>query len=149
MVLTKSDVKTLKKICWGVVLLLPPVLSSAMWYFIQPSSITISEARLTAVATIIATYGFTMTGFVAAIGAYLISKEEQPSFQFWKNGNNLEVFFHLYAASIYILFVTFISSIMLLSFDTGTVFYHLMWSSVATSMLYLGSLVIVVIKQLT
>ncbi|USE68781.1 hypothetical protein CTT31_06455 [Pseudoalteromonas maricaloris] len=147
MQLSNSDIRTLRVLCWCLATGIPILLTGLIYITVGNSIFEVSESRLVAITTITSTYGFTMTGFVAAIGAYLLSLGSKVSFNFWKNGGNLKVFFHLYAAALFLLFACFISSLLLLAVFNNALLYVAMWSALITSILYLAALVFVAIKQ--
>ena len=66
-------------------------------------------------AAIIASYAFTMLGFLAAVIAILLNFSQSRAFQNYKKNRYLDVFFSMYFYCIATLAATFIFSIMSLS----------------------------------
>ncbi|HGJ4739063.1 TPA: hypothetical protein ACJGQB_001359, partial [Salmonella enterica subsp. enterica serovar 1,4,[5],12:b:-] len=57
-------------------------------------------------------FDFTMTGFIAAVGAYLISITGKVSFLKWSQEGYVSIFYNLYAQSIVFLLLSFIACML-------------------------------------
>jgi len=70
-------------------------------------------------AAIIASYAFTMLGFLAAVIAILLNFSQSRSFKNYKKNKYLDVFFIIYFYCIITLALTFLSSLMSLSANSA------------------------------
>jgi hypothetical protein len=73
-------------------------------------------------AAIIASYAFTMLGFLAAVIAILLNFSQSRSFKNYKKNKYLDVFFIIYFYCIITLALTFLSSLMSLSANSAQLF---------------------------
>ena len=84
------------------------------WYFDNPLFPNIKKDNISALVGLVTTFSITMTGFIAAIGAYTLSISRSPNFTEWRNAGYLSIFYHLYAVSIVFLLLTFLLCIVVL-----------------------------------
>ncbi|WP_219079331.1 hypothetical protein [Vibrio parahaemolyticus] len=109
--LTDNEEKWWKRGVWGLSFLGVPMIL-AIYHFIiwikgTPFFPAINPANIPTMLGIVTTFSITMTGFIAAIGAYLLSVSRNPTFSEWRNNGYLSVFFNLYGAAIIFLLATF------------------------------------------
>ncbi|MCK8083772.1 hypothetical protein [Vibrio sp. 1CM24A] len=84
-------------------------LKALFTHFSWPFISIVDLNSLSNLIVIAATFSFTMTGFIAAMGTYLNSG--QPSFELWRSGGYLSVYKFYYLATLLSLTVTFASCI--------------------------------------
>ncbi|MFJ5348881.1 hypothetical protein BV924_00925 [Pectobacterium odoriferum] len=106
--LTNQAIKITNLITWGVSIFISIFLSSlAIWCDNQ--YIEIKQENIIGIATLLGTFSFTMTGFIAAIGAYIISVSDKKSFLKWKQKGYIYIFYHIYGQSIVFLLISFLT----------------------------------------
>jgi hypothetical protein len=114
---------------WVTSLVLVPVFYLIYWLVTQgydtPIFPHITKASINTLVGIITSFSITMTGFIAAIGAYILSISHSPTFMLWRNSGYLTIFYNLYAVSIVFLLITF--SLCILMLLSG---YSLVWTKV-------------------
>lgn len=71
------------------------------------------------IAVIVATFAFTMLGFLAAVITILFSFSRSSTFKKYKNKGHLDVFFFIYYLAIASLVFTFASAILTLANNNG------------------------------
>lgn len=95
----------------------------------------------------ITTFSITMTGFIAAIGAYLLAVSRSPTFSEWREEGYLSVFFHLYGAAIVFLLLTF-GLCVLMALDNMAIFWlKLILSSVVLNLVHIILITFIVVSQ--
>lgn len=82
---------------------------------IRPLALIIEKSNI---AVIIATFAFTMLGFLAAVITILFSLVNSRVFKKYKKGHHLSIFFKIYYFAIFNLIVTL--ALALLSYGHGT-----------------------------
>ncbi|MGY2364426.1 hypothetical protein ACW9IO_17890 [Pseudomonas azotoformans] len=86
------------------------------------------------IAVILATYAFTMLGFLAAVIAILLGFSQTRTFREYKRNQYLDIFFTIYFYCIITLVFTFLSSILSLSSSSAEVFMRAALALAANSM---------------
>ncbi|MGP3789447.1 hypothetical protein [Pseudomonas sp. B392_1p] len=84
-------------------------------------SLSLYESR-SALSSILASYAFTMLGFLAAVVAILLSFSQSAAFNRYRKKNYLNAFFFLYAYCILTLALTFVASLLCLSANASDIF---------------------------
>ena len=110
-ILTKEEIRD-KKILFIVYSISFLLIINSIYEFItRVCDITLftltSMETVSNLIVIIATFSFTMTGFVAAMGTYIISISGKPSFKRWKNQGYLSIYKYYYLCTLTALFITF------------------------------------------
>lgn len=105
--LTNRTIKVINIITWVVSTLIAVVLFSIA-IFCNTQYVVIKDESIVGIATLLGTFGFTMTGFIAAIGAYIISVSDKESFLKWRQQGYIYIFYHIYGQSIVFLLMTFL-----------------------------------------
>ena len=116
--LSNKEIKSFATVMWLTSVLLSPALLSIYWGITEWTGVSlfpnIALKNTDLLISIVTSFSITMTGFIAAIGAYIISVSNKPSFALWRNAGYLKLFYHLYAASITFLLFTFSFCILML-----------------------------------
>lgn len=105
--LTNQTIKRVNLITWGVSILIAIILFS-LAVLCNNQYIEITQGSVIGIATLLGTFSFTMTGFIAAIGAYIISVSDRQSFLKWKQQGYIYIFYHMYGQSIIFLLLSFL-----------------------------------------
>ncbi|EKD6407779.1 TPA: hypothetical protein N6790_000837 [Escherichia coli] len=105
--LTNQAIVKINIATWGVSIL-TAVIFTLIAVFCENQYIEIEPEGIIGIATLLGTFSFTMTGFIAAIGAYIISVSDKTSFLKWRQQGYINIFYHLYGQSIVFLLVTFL-----------------------------------------
>jgi hypothetical protein len=125
--LSNKDISTFATVMWLASIMSAPAVLLIYWVVgrssFSPIFPNITDSSIDLLLGVIATFSITMTGFIAAIGAYLLSVSSSPSFNLWRNAGYLKLFYHLYAAAITFLLLTF--SFCVLALLLGKVFIFL------------------------
>lgn len=95
----------------------------------------------------ITTFSITMTGFIAAIGAYLLAVSRTSAFSEWREEGYLSVFFHLYGAAIAFLLLTFGLCILMALDNMGIGWLKLILSSVVLNLVHIVLITFIVVNQ--
>lgn len=136
---------------WVISLVLVPAFYFIYWLVTKgydaPIFPHITKESINTLVGIITSFSITMTGFIAAIGAYILSISHIPSFKLWRNSGYLTIFYNLYAASIVFLLITF--SLCILMLLSG---YSLVWTKailclVIVNFIHISLLTIAAINQ--
>ena len=90
------------------------------------------------IAVILATYAFTMLGFLAAVIAILLGLSQTKTFKDYKNNKYLDIFFAIYFYCILTLALTFLSSILSLSSSNAEIFMRAALALAANSIFLVG-----------
>lgn len=109
--LTNSQIKFFSRLSWLVSTAFAFILVSVA-ACIDSTTIIINKDNTIGVATLLGTFDFTMTGFIAAVGAYIISITGKVSFLRWSQEGYVFIFYHLYAQSIVFLLLSFIACML-------------------------------------
>ena len=140
-----------KKGVWGISFLGVPIVLGIYHFFIFLTGTTlfpaISLKNLPTILGIVTTFSITMTGFIAAIGAYLISVSRNPTFNEWRQNGYLTVFFNLYGASIIFLLVTFGVCLMMLLTNMSVWWLKIILSLVIVNLVHIVSITYIVVSQ--
>lgn len=95
------------------------------WAISYDSSLSLSlNGQKSNLSVILATYSFTMLGFLAAVIAVLLSFSQSRTFKKYKQNSYLDVFFIVYFLCIITLAITFLFSILSLSSAPTSFFMH-------------------------
>ncbi len=105
--LTNQSIKVISLITW-VVSIIIAVCLFLFATFCKNDYVVLKDESIVGVATLLGTFGFTMTGFIAAIGAYIISVSDKKSFLKWRQQGYIYIFYHIYGQSIIFLLMTFL-----------------------------------------
>ncbi|GAA0820717.1 hypothetical protein GCM10009111_26620 [Colwellia asteriadis] len=121
--LSNDEIKSFARGIWLISALLSPALLFIYWIITKCIGVSlfphIVPKNTDLLISILTSFSMTMTGFIAAIGAYILSVSNNPSFTLWRNAGYLKLFYHLYAAAITFLLFTFsLCILMLLSGQT-------------------------------
>ncbi|EPP6378703.1 hypothetical protein ACUNB6_000010 [Vibrio alginolyticus] len=149
--LTDNEEKWWKIGVWGLSLLGVPIIL-AFYHFIiwikgTPFFPAINPANIPTMLGIITTFSITMTGFIAAIGAYLLSVSRNPTFSEWRSNGYLSVFFNLYGAAIIFLLATFGACLMMLLAGTTMWWLKIILSLVIVNLLHVVLITYIVVSQ--
>ena len=107
----------------------------------------IMPSHLPTILGFITTFSITMTGFIAAIGAYLLAVSRSPAFSEWREEGYLSVFFHLYGAAIVFLLLTF-GLCILMALDNMTITWlKFILSSVILNLVHIIMITFIVVNQ--
>lgn len=107
----------------------------------------INPENVSTMLSIVTTFSITMTGFIAAIGAYLLSISRSPTFSEWRNKGYLSVFFNLYGATIVFLLVTFATCLMMLLTNMNMWWLKVILSLVVVNLIHIISITYIVVSQ--
>ena len=88
-----------------------------------------------------------MTGFIAAIGAYLLVVSQTSAFSEWREEGYLSVFFHLYGAAIVFLLLTFGLCILMALDNMGIGWLKLILCSVVLNLVHIILITFIVVSQ--
>lgn len=94
--LTNQAIVIINLATWGVSILIA-VVFSLIAVFCENQYIEIKPEGIIGIATLLGTFSFTMTGFIAAIGAYIISVSDKTSFLRWRQQGYINIFYHIWA----------------------------------------------------
>ncbi|WP_219575273.1 hypothetical protein, partial [Vibrio parahaemolyticus] len=86
-------------------------------------------------------------GFIAAIGAYLLSVSRNPTFSEWRNNGYLSVFFNLYGAAIIFLLATFGACLMMLLVGISMWWLKVILSLVVVNLMHVIVITYIVVSQ--
>jgi hypothetical protein len=116
--LSDKEIKSFATLLWLASALVVPFLLLIYWGLTKWAGVSlfpnIIPKNTDLLIGIVTSFSITMTGFIAAIGAYIISVSNNPSFRFWRSAGYLKLFYHLYAVSITFLLLTFSFCILML-----------------------------------
>ncbi|HFK8542659.1 TPA: hypothetical protein ACG0QJ_001568 [Proteus mirabilis] len=149
--LTEKDEKFWGRAVWILSILGVPIIlgfyhlllmwkGTSLFPFINPKDISV-------MLSIVTTFSITMTGFIAAIGAYLLSISRSPTFSEWRNKGYLSIFFNLYGATIVFLLVTFATCLMMLLTNMNMWWLKLILSLVIVNLIHIVSITYIVVSQ--
>lgn len=149
--LTERDEKWWKRGVWILSTLGVPVIVGiyhfALWVKGTPFFPPINPANIPTMLGIVTTFSITMTGFIAAIGAYLLSVSRNPTFSEWRNNGYLSVFFNLYGAAIIFLLATFGTCLMMLLAGTTMWWLKVILSLVVINLIHIVLITYIVVSQ--
>ena len=97
-------------------------------------------------SVILATYSFTMLGFLAAVIAILLTFSQSQTFKRYKKNNYLDLFFCVYFLCIASLVATFILSILSLSSAPTSIFMHYAVAIALNSLLQVAIISFIIIN---
>lgn len=149
--LNNNDIKNAGFIIW----LLPLLISLTILFLYEAFSFFCKDPffpdfdakHISVILGITTTFSITMTGFIAAIGAYLLSISRSVVFNRWRNHGYLEVFFKLYGASILCLLGTFLSCILTILFGNSLVWLKITLSLLLVNIMHILTITYAVINQ--
>ena len=101
----------------------------------------------TNIAIIIATFSFTMLGFLAAVITILFSFSRSTAFRKYSNKGHLEVFFFIYYLAIFCLIITFGLSIISLSSSNGVWPMRLSLISTVNNLIQICLLTVIIVNM--
>ena len=149
--LTNREEYWWKKAIWGISFLGAPIILILYQIFIYFNGASafpaINPQNFPAILGIVTTFSITMTGFIAAIGAYLLSISRTPTFNEWRQNGYLSVFFSLYAASIFFLLITFGVCLMMLLTIMSIWWLKIILAIVVVNLLHIISITFIVVSQ--
>jgi len=111
------------------------------------SFIAVKSDSVKEIMTMLSSFSITMTGFVAAIGAYIISISHKVSFVKWKVNGYIRPFYHLYGMCIVFLLLTFVLCVANSMISIGFVMLKLTLSVFIVNLIHIALLTLVVIGQ--
>ncbi|EJG0778054.1 hypothetical protein C4G25_RS04325 [Vibrio parahaemolyticus] len=149
--LTDNEERWWKRGVWGLSFLGVPMIL-AIYHFIiwikgTPFFPAINPENIPTMLGIITTFSITMTGFIAAIGAYLLSVSRNPTFSEWRNNGYLSVFFNLYGAAIIFLLATFGACLMMLLAGISMWWLKIILSLVVVNLMHVIVITYIVVSQ--
>lgn len=109
--LTNKKIKFFSALSWLVSIAIASILVFTA-ICTDSTFIIINKDNIIGAATLLGTFDFTMTGFIAAVGAYLISITRKVSFLKWSQEGYVSIFYNLYAQSIVFLLLSFIACML-------------------------------------
>jgi len=109
--LTNTQIKFFSGLSWLVSIVIASILVFTAIYT-DSTVIIINKDNIIGAATLLGTFDFTMTGFIAAVGAYIISITGKVSFLKWSQEGYVFIFYNLYAQSIVFLLLSFIGCML-------------------------------------
>jgi hypothetical protein len=149
--LTEKEIKRNSILIWIISLLLVITIICTYWvinYFVDvPIFPHIKDENIKLLIGIVTTFSITMTGFVAAIGAYTLSISNSASFNLWRNCGYLRLFYHLYAVSITSLLLTFSFCLLMLLNGVSLYWLKLILSLVILNCIHIALLTASAINQ--
>lgn len=149
--LTDKEITKSAIVIWSVSIILIPILLGFYWLitYITGSSLfpNISTNNTIGLVSTVTSFSITMTGFIAAIGAYILSVSNKPRFNLWRNAGYLALFYHLYAASILFLLVTFSACILMLLSGPTTTWLKIILTLVIVNFVHIALITISAINQ--
>lgn len=98
------------------------------------------------VAVIVATFAFTMLGFLAAVITILFSFSSSRTFKKYKGKGHLSVFFYIYYLAIFSLMITFAMGVFSLAGSQGVWPMRLSLMSVVNNFAQISLLTIIIIN---
>jgi len=150
MTLTNKEIKLTCISLWGGSCLLVLFLYfgfGVLRHFFEMSFIVIKNESIKDIMTMLSGFSITMTGFIAAIGAYLLSISHKKSFIRWKVAGYLQVFYHLYLMCVFFLLITFILCIANSIIYSGVMLLKLALSFFAVNVIHIIFLTLIVVGQ--
>ncbi|EPG7578011.1 hypothetical protein M0K77_002415 [Providencia rettgeri] len=149
--LTEKDEKCWGKAVWILSVLGVPVILAfyhllIMWKGTSLFPVIIS-GNISTMLGIVTTFSITMTGFIAAIGAYLLSISRSSTFSEWRNSGYLSVFFNLYGVTIVFSLVTFATCLMMLLTNMNMWWLKIILSLVIVNLIQIISITYIVVCQ--
>jgi hypothetical protein len=149
--LTNTEIRNGAYAIWATTIAISPILLLLYWmatnyYELSPFP-NISLAKIEVLVGIITTFSITMTGFIAAIGAYILSVSNKPKFISWRKAGYLRLFYHLYAVSIVFLLVTFSACILMLLMGQTTLWLKVILTLMLVNFLHIALITISAINQ--
>lgn len=118
-----------------------------IWIYGSSLFPTIAPKNIPTILGIVTTFSITMTGFIAAIGAYLLSVSGNPVFNEWRNNGYLSVFFNLYGAAIIFLLATFGACLIMLLVGINTWWLKIILSLVVMNTIHIILITFIVVGQ--
>ncbi|WP_152389419.1 hypothetical protein [Azotobacter salinestris] len=98
------------------------------------------------VAVILATYAFTMLGFLAAVIAILLNFSQSTTFKKYKNNKYLDIFFIIYFYCIITLALTFGASLLTLASASAEIFMRSALSLATNSVIQVATISTIIIN---
>ena len=136
---------------WVMSLVLVPAFYFIYWLVTKgydaPIFPHITKASINTLVGIITSFSITMTGFIAAIGAYILSISNSPTFMLWRNSGYLTIFYNLYAVSIIFLLITFSLCVLMLLSGYSLIWTKVILCLVIVNFLHISLLTIAAINQ--
>lgn len=149
--LTNQEITNSAIVIWSASTVLAPILLGFYWLITWATGTSlfpsISTSRTTGLVSIVTSFSITMTGFVAAIGAYILSVSNKPRFNLWRNAGYLTLFYHLYAVSIVFLLATFSACILMLLSGATTIWLKVILTLVIVNFTHIGLITVSAINQ--
>ncbi len=107
----------------------------------------IMPSNLPTILGFLTTFSITMTGFIAAIGAYLLTVSRSPAFTEWREEGYLAIFFHLYGAAIVFLLLTFGLCVLMVLDNMSIIWLKFILSSVVLNLIHIVLITFIVVNQ--
>ncbi len=107
----------------------------------------IMPSNLPVILGFVTTFSITMTGFIAAIGAYLFTVSRNPAFEEWRQEGYLSIFFHLYGAAIVFLLLTFSLCILMVLDNMSINWLKWILSCVFLNLVHIMLITFIVVSQ--
>lgn len=98
------------------------------------------------VAIIVATFAFTMLGFMAAIITVLFAFVDTVVIKKYQKKNNFVVFFTTYFLTVFSLIVTFLLSILIFSTTSGEVFLRFALASLLNNIVQISIITLTIVN---
>ena len=98
------------------------------------------------IALLLASFSFTMLGFLAAVITIMLSFSKSKAFRRYRDSQRMEIFFALYFLAIFHLGLTFALSLIALSNNFGEVLMQFALGSSANSLVSVGLIAIIIIN---
>jgi hypothetical protein len=117
------------------------------WWLDNSLFPNIKKNNISVLVGLVTTFSITMTGFIAAIGAYTLSISRSPNFTEWRNAGYLSIFYHLYAVSIVFLLLTFLLCIVVLLIGLKLFLIKVILLCVLLNIIHIACLAYAVINQ--
>lgn len=102
--------------------------------------------RRESVSVILASFAFTMLGFLAAVITILFSLSQTRAFRKYKSGGYLTVFFSIYYCAIACLMLTFLTALLSLAGSNGVWPMRISLMFTVTSLAQIAALLITIIN---
>jgi hypothetical protein len=149
--LSNKEIKSFALVMWLISALLSPALLFIYWRITEYTGVSlfpnIVPKNADLLIGIITSFSITMTGFIAAIGAYILSVSNKPSFKIWRNAGYLKLFYHLYAASITFLLFTFSFCILMLLSGQAVILLKVILTLVIVNFIHIALITTTAINQ--
>ncbi|WP_413453564.1 hypothetical protein [Erwinia persicina] len=148
--LTNKEIKYLNLMIWGGTLafiIIFYILINIVKNTLPKEFIIFDKGSAKDIVAMVSGFSITMTGFVAAIGAYIISISGKPSFVSWKSEGYLSAFYHLYGLTIIFLLTSFLLCILNTLISSGSLIIKILISTLLVNITHIIIMTYVIIIQ--